>query len=391
MRAPLARRVVVTGLGVVSPAGTGLEAFWQGLLTPPADRRERAVEDFDPSRWLPGRQARHLDRFAQLGVAAAQTALDDSGGADVDPARVGVQLGTGLGGLGTFEAQAGVHADRGPRRVSPYTLPMLMPNAAAAAVSQRHGFTGPSETMTTACAAGADSVAAGARAVASGRCDVVLAGGAESALTPTTVAALTVMTALSRTGRSRPFDVDRDGFCLAEGAAVLVLEEREAALGRGAHVYGEVLGAASTCDAHHVTAPAPGGAGAAACMRRALEDAGLAPSDVRAVNAHGTSTPLNDAAEAAAITAVFGARGLPVSSIKGVTGHAWGAAGALEAASVLLSFASRLLPPTMGTSTVDPALDVDVVTTPRPWEPGPTVSNSFGFGGHNATLVLTPG
>jgi 3-oxoacyl-[acyl-carrier-protein] synthase II len=266
----------------------------------------------------------------------------------------------------------------------------VMPNAGAAALSLRHGFQGPSETLTTACAAGTHSIGAGARLVADGRCDVVLAGGAESSITPTTRASFSIMRALSRTGRSRPFDVARDGFCLAEGAAVLVLEEREAARARGARVYGEVLGAASTCDAHHITAPSPGGRGAVACMRLALHDAELSPSDVRAVNAHGTSTPLNDAAEAAAVETVFGPRGVPVSSIKGVTGHGLGAAGALEAVSVLLSFAYQQLPATLGTTDVDPAFQIDLVTEPRDWEPGPTLSNSFGFGGHNGSLVLAP-
>jgi 3-oxoacyl-[acyl-carrier-protein] synthase II len=391
MRAvPPPRRVVVTGIGVVSPAGIGLDAFWKGLQTPPPDRRERTVEDFDPSPWLSGKQARHLDRFTHFAVAAAQMALDDCGQVPSDSARVGVQLGTGIGGVGTLETQVGVLAARGPGRVSPFTIPMVMPNAGAAAVSLRYGFQGPSETLTTACAAGTHSVSAGARMVADGRCDVVLAGGAESSMTPTTVAAFTIMTALSKTGLSRPFDAGRDGFCIAEGAAVLVLEEHDAARARGARIYGEVLGAASTCDAHHITAPSPGGAGAAACMRLALQDAELQPSDVRAVNAHGTSTPLNDAAEAAAVAAVFGAGAVPVSSIKGVTGHGLGAAGALEAASVLLSFVHRELPPTMGTTEVDPQLEVDVVLEPRAWEPGPTMSNSFGFGGHNGSLVLGP-
>ena len=389
-RAPEPRRVVVTGIGVVSPAGTGLDAFWRGLQTTPADRRERTVDDFDPSPWLSGKQARHLDRFTQFAVAAGQMALDDAGGVSPDPARTGVQLGTGIGGVGTLETQVGVLADRGPGRVSPFTIPMVMPNAGAAAVSLRHGFQGPSETLTTACAAGTHSVAAGARMVADGRCDVVLAGGAEASMTPTTVAAFTVMTALSRTGLSRPFDAGRDGFCIAEGAAVLVLEDRDSALARGARLYGEVLGAGSTCDAHHITAPSPGGAGAAACMRLALDDAELDAADVRAVNAHGTSTPLNDAAEAAALRTVFGAAGVPVSSIKGVTGHGLGAAGALEAASVLLSFLHRELPPTLGTTEVDPELELDLVLEPRAWEPGPTVSNSFGFGGHNGSLVLGP-
>jgi 3-oxoacyl-[acyl-carrier-protein] synthase II len=383
--------VVVTGVGVVSPAGTGPEAFWRGLRTPPADQQQRRVDDFDPTAWLPPQQARRADRFTQLALAAGQLAMDDRGDAALpEPGRCGVHLGTGMGGVSTLEVQVGVLAERGPGRVSPFTIPMVMPNAGAAALSLRFGLQGPCETITTACAAGTHSLGAGARLVADGRCDLVLAGGAESLMTPTSVASFTIMRALSPSGRSRPFDTGRDGFCLSEGAAVLVLEEREAALARGAHVLGEVLGTASTSDAHHVTAPAPGGAGAVDCMRRALEDAELAPSDVRAVNAHGTSTPLNDAAEGTAVTTVFGPGAVPVSGIKGVTGHSLGAAGALEAVSVLLSFAHRELPPTMGTAEVDPALELDVVLAPRPWEPGPTISNSFGFGGHNGCLVLGP-
>ena len=392
MRAvPAVRRVVVTGLGVVSPAGIGADAFWRGLQIPPTDAVERRVTGFVAAEWMPERSARRLDRFTQLAVAAGRMALEDRGEvADLDPSRAGVHLGTGIGGAGTLETQVGVLAERGPGRVSPFTIPMVMPNAGAAALSLGHGFEGPSETLTTACAAGTHSIGAGARLVADGRCDVVLAGGAESSMTPTTLASFTVMRALSRSGRSRPFDVARDGFCLAEGAAVVVLEEREAARARGAHVYGEVLGAASTCDAHHITAPSPCGRGAVGCMRLALHDAELVPDDIRAVNAHGTSTPLNDAAEAAAVEAVFGARGVPVSSIKGVTGHGLGAAGALEAVSVLLSFAHRQLPPTLGTTEVDPEFSIDLVTEPRDWEPGPTLSNSFGFGGHNGSLVLAP-
>jgi 3-oxoacyl-[acyl-carrier-protein] synthase II len=378
-------------MGVVSPAGTGLEAFWQGLQTTPEDAAQRRVRDFDPSPWLSPPQARHLDRFTQFAVAAAQMALDDRGDVPLgDPARAGVNLGTGIGGVGTLEAQVGVLADRGPGRVSPFTIPMVMPNAGAAALSLRHGLQGPSETVTTACAAGTHALGTGARWIADGRCDLVLAGGSEASITPTTLAAFGIMRALSASGRSRPFDVARDGFCIAEGAAVLVLEERGAALARGARLLGEVLGAASTCDAHHVTAPSPGGTGAVGCMRLALADAELEASDVRAVNAHGTSTPLNDAAEGAAVTTVFGPHGVPISSIKGVTGHGLGAAGALEAVSVLLSFAHRALPPTLGTTDLDPALELDLVLEPRPWEPGPTLSNSFGFGGHNGSLVLAP-
>ena len=388
---PDPRRVVVTGIGVVSPAGVGVEAFWTGLQTEPARRRERTIDDFDAGRWLSPKEQRHHDRFTHFALAAADLAVQHAGGLPtVQASRAGVSLGTGIGGINTFQVQSMVLAARGPGRVSPFTIPMVMPNAGAAAVSLTLGWRGPCETVTTACAAGTHSIAAGARMIFDGRCDVVLAGGAEASINELTVAAFTKMTALSELGHSRPFDVDRDGFCIAEGAGVLLLEERDAALARGATVYGEILGTASTCDAHHITAPSPGGIGAADCMRRALDDAGLRPDQVRHVNAHGTSTPLNDQAEAQAITAVFGAGAVPVTSIKGVTGHALGASGALEAAAVLLSFQHKELPPTMGTARVDPALEVDVVLEPRAWEPGPTITNSFGFGGHNGSLVLGP-
>ncbi|HEX5267004.1 MAG TPA: beta-ketoacyl-[acyl-carrier-protein] synthase family protein, partial [Acidimicrobiales bacterium] len=231
----------------------------------------------------------------------------------------------------------------------------------------------------------------GARLVASGRCDVVLAGGSEAAITGTSLAGFGNMTALSGLGISRPFDAERDGFVIAEGAAVLVLEELERARARGAHIYALVAGSASTADAYHITAPSPGGTGAATCMELALEDAGVTPDAVRHINAHGTSTPLNDAAEAEAITKVFGSPGPPVTSTKGVTGHALGAAGAIEAVAVALSIDRRLIPPTSGYEHPDPSIQLDVVAgEPRAWEPGPALSNSFGFGGHNGCLVLVP-
>lgn len=388
---PHPRRVVVTGIGVVSPAGVGLEAFWEGLRTEPVRRRERNVEDFDAGRWLSTKEQRHQDRFTHFAIAAADMALEHAGGLPpVDSARAGVSLGTGMGGISTFATQCGVLAERGPGRVSPFTIPMVMPNAGAASISLALGWRGPCETLTTACAAGTHSLAAGARMIFDGRCDVVLAGGAESATNALTLAAFTKMTALSESGHSRPFDAERDGFCLAEGAAVLLMEDLESARARGATAYGEVVGTASTCDAYHITAPRPGGAGAAECMRRALDDAGLHPSQVQHVNAHGTSTPLNDRAEAEAITSVFGPGAVSVTSIKGVTGHGLGAAGALEAAAVLLSFHHRELPPTMGTTRIDPSFDLDIVLEPRAWVPGPTISNSFGFGGHNGSIVLAP-
>lgn len=385
-----ARAVAVTGYAVVAPCGTGRDAFWDGLLATPKDEAVRRVVGFDPSPWFTPKGARRLDPYSQFAVACSHLALEHAGPPDADPERSGVVLGTGIGGVTTLEEQILLVNERGPGRVSPFTITMAMPNAAAAAVSLTHGWRGPCETVTTACAAGTHAIAAGARLVADGRCDAVLAGGSETAMTATTLAAFAKMTALTETGISRPFDRRRDGFAASEGAAVLLLEPLERARARGATVHGIVAGAASTTDAHHLTVPAPGGSGAAACMRLALADAGLGPGDVTHVNAHGTSTPLNDVAEAEALRTVFGASPPPVTSVKGVTGHALGAAGALEAAAVLLSFAHGTIPPTAGYAEPDPAVDLDVVDRPRPFTPGPVLSNSFGFGGHNGTLVLLP-
>ena len=386
----IGRRVAVTGLGVVAPCGTGKEAFWAGLLAVPADG-ERRIPEFDPSTWFGPKEARRTDRFAQLAVAAAAMALDDAGPLDVDLDRAGVLIATGVGGLHTLEEQIVLRHEKGARRVSPFLVPMMMPNAGAASVSMRFGWRGPCETTVTACAASTHAIANAARLIATGTCDAVMTGGSEAAITPSGVAGFTNMTALSSTGRSRPYDADRDGFVIAEGAAVLVLEEWDVATARGAHIYGEVLGGASTADAHHITAPSPDGSGAVRAIEQALADAGLTPGDIRHINGHGTSTPLNDAAEAAAITKVFGTPGPPVTSTKGVTGHALGAAGALEAAAMLLSMEHRLIPPTAGLEHLDPAITIDVVAgAPRPWEPGPALSNSFGFGGHNGCLVLGP-
>ncbi|HYF46915.1 MAG TPA: beta-ketoacyl synthase N-terminal-like domain-containing protein, partial [Acidimicrobiales bacterium] len=284
------------------------------------------------------------------------------------------------------------HDARGPERVSPFLIPMLMPNAAAARVSMRHGFRGPCQTVTTACAAGTHSIGDAARLVAGGQCDVMVAGGTESAITGTAVAGFQNMTALTTSGVSRPFDKDRDGFVMSEGAAVLVLEELEHAQARGATPLAELLGSASTADAHHITAPSPGGSGAVSCMELALADAGVNAEDVVHVNAHGTSTPLNDAVEAEAIVKVLGADGPPVTSIKGVTGHTLGAAGAIEAAAVVLSIQHGRIPPTANHVEAEEDLaPIDVVTGDgREWTPGPTLSNSFGFGGHNGCLVLGP-
>jgi 3-oxoacyl-[acyl-carrier-protein] synthase II len=384
------RRVVVTGTGVVSCCGIGSEAFWAGLLAP-APQRERRVLDFDPALWFDAKVARRLDRFAQFSVAAAALAIEEAGSLEVDPARAGVIYATGVGGLETLEAQVAVRLEKGDRRVSPFLVPMMMPNRGAAEISMRFGMRGPCETISTACASGTHAVGAAMRLVADGRCDVVVTGGAEAAMTPVGIAAFRNMTALSTSGNSRPFDRRRDGFLIAEGAGALVLEELEHARARGATIRAEVIGAASTADAYHVTAPSPGGSGAQACIELALEDAGLEPGEIAHVNAHGTSTPLNDLAEAEALAKVFGIPGPPITSIKGVTGHALAAAGALEAVASVLTMERGLIPPTAGYEEPDPEITLDVVAgAPRSFVAGPVLSNSFGFGGHNGCIVLAP-
>lgn len=387
------RRVAVTGIGVLAHCGIGKEAFWQGLLSPVEDV-ERRIEDFDPSPYFENaKESRRTDRYAQFALAAAHEALEQAGDIDADPTRRGVFLGTGIGGLTTLEDQIINRYEKGERRVSPFLVPMMMANAAAAGLSMRYGWQGPAENTVTACAAGTHSIANGARWISSGRCDAVMAGGSEASFTITALAGFRNMTALSADNRSMPFDLNRNGFVMAEGAAVLVLEEWDRAEARGANILAEVLGGASTADAHHITAPSPGGIGAITCMELALEDAELQPSDIVHINAHGTSTPLNDAAEAAAIDKIFGSGPAPaVTSTKGVTGHALGAAGAIEAAAVVLAMQHGKIPPTAGYADPDPEMvPFDLVTgEARDWTPGPSMSNSFGFGGHNGSLVLGP-
>ena len=384
------RRVAITGIGVLSSVGSGPDAFWDGLQGP-APEGERRVHDFDPERWFTTKDARNLDRFAQFSVAVADMALDDAGALEADPGRSGVIMGTGVGGLQTLETQILVYGEKGARRVSPRLVPMMMSNAGAAAVSMRIGWHGPSETVITACAAGAHSIAHAARLVASGRCDVAIGGAAEAGMTNVGIAAFANMTALSTSGESRPFDIRRDGFVMTEGAGALVLEDWGRAVERGARIYGELAGAASTADAHHITAPAPGGSGAAACMQLAMDDAGIDAARVAHINAHGTSTPLNDQAESDAIGKVFGSDSPPVTSIKGATGHGLGASGAIEAVAAVLTIARATIPPTVGYEEPDPEIHLDIVAgSARTWEPGPVLSNSFGFGGHNGCLVISP-
>ena len=390
------RRVAVTGLGVVAPAGIGVTDFWAGLLGPGiTDGRAREIDDWDPSPYFDNpKQARRADRVQQFALAAAGEAFDSAGGFDaigVPADRFGTIFASGVGGLHTLEEQVQVRLEKGDRRVSPFLVPMMMVNAPGASISMRYGLQGPNETICTACAASTHSISYAARLIRWGIVDAAATGGAESASTVTAMAGFGNMTALTNTGISRPFDAERDGFVMGEGAAVLILEEWSHAEARGANIIGEILGSASNADAHHITAPSPGGVGAITCMNLAIDDSGLTAADIKQVNAHGTSTPLNDAAEAAAITEVFGANAVPVVSTKGVTGHALGAAGALEATAALLSINYRLIPPTANTTTLGDDMDIDLVTgSPREWTPGPVISNNFGFGGHNGSVIIAP-
>ena len=385
------RRIAVTGIGVVSPCGTGKDAFWDGLLGP----APRASTGSSTSSRSGGSTIRRK-RAARTGSRSSLSPRPRwrSKTPAIPPptrTRAGVIVATGVGGLATIEDQVRVYDGKGPRRVSPFLVPMMMANAGAAGVSMRFGWQGPCETVVTACAASTHGIANAARLIAYGRCDAMLAGGSEAAMTAVGIQGFINMTALSSLGISRPFDAERDGFVISEGAAMLVLEEWERAVARGAHIYGEILGGASTADAHHITAPSPGGAGAVACMELALADAGVGPSDIRQINAHGTSTPLNDAAEAEAIEKVFGTPGPPVTSTKGITGHALGAAGALEAAAVLLSMDRKLIPPTAGFAKPDPEVHLDIVHgEPRPWEPGPALRTRSGSAVTTAAWCSAP-
>ena len=381
------RRVAVTGYGALSCAGTDAGELWTALqsATAPASKR---VAPFDASHIGGPKEIRRLDPFALYALVAADEAWRRSGltGPLVDG---GSLITTGIGGLQTVLEQHRVLNEKGPDRVSPFMVPMMMPNAATAAVSMRFGLGGPAETVTTACAAGTHAIGNAARLVASGRCDVMLAGGAEAVMVEIAEAGFRNMTALSSDGLSRPFDVSRNGFVMGEGAGVLVLEDWDHATARGATIYAEVLGAASTADAHHITAPDPEGEGALRCMRLALEDAECLPADIDHINAHGTSTPLNDLAESIAVRRLFGESTPPVTSVKGHLGHSLAAAGALEAVVSVLSLHHQVIPPTAGTTQVDPEIRLDVVMNePRATTMRRVISNSFGFGGHNGSVVF---
>ncbi|HEY7564070.1 MAG TPA: beta-ketoacyl-[acyl-carrier-protein] synthase family protein [Acidimicrobiia bacterium] len=383
------RRVAVTGVGVVAAPGVGVEAFWKGLKVD-AGPGNRELSDWDPEPWIPKKEHRRLDRFTQFALVAAAEALEQSGQLSTATDRVAVSIGTGIGGIAAFEDL--VHAADDPElRASPFVVPMMMCNAASAAISIKYGYGGPATTSVLACAAGAQAISDAFRQIQWGYADAAIAGGSESAVRPTAVAGFAAAKALSPTLTARPFSVDRDGMILGEGAAVLVLEEWNAAVARGVAILAELTGAGSTADAFHVTAPHPDGDGAERAMRLALDDASLRPDDIAYVNAHGTGTDLNDRTEGTVIARVFEGKQPPVSSIKAATGHALGASGAIEAATCVLAMMFKELPPNLGMTNQDPAIPVtNLVTAPTPWIPGPTLSNSFGFGGHNTVLAFVP-
>ncbi len=406
------RRVVVTGVGLVSPLGIGTSETWQGLVAgrsgaghitrfDASDFSSRIaceVKGFDPLDYADRRDARKMDTFIQYALAASLFAAEDAGLKTplANPDRVGVVISSGIGGFETIEREHRKLLEKGPRRISPFFVPAMVVNLAAGWVSIRLGARGPNSAMATACSAGAHAVGEAFRLIRHGHADAVVAGGAEATITPMCIGGFASMKALSTRNdeperASRPFDRDRDGFVVGEGAGILVLEEREEALARGATLYAEVLGYGMSGDAFHITAPAEDGNGAVRVMQAALTEAGASPEDVDAVNAHGTSTPLNDRIETAAIRRVFGGHAdrLAVSSTKSMTGHLLGGAGGLEAGISCLTLRHQTLPPTINYETPDPDCDLDnVPNTARPATVRSVLSNSFGFGGTNVSLLF---
>ncbi len=399
------RRVVVTGVGAVSPLGIGAGALGSRWIAGECGIDDGAgrCDEFEATDHMSRKEARRADRFTQLALVAADEAIADAGWADGAPGdlgRVGCIVGTGIGGLGSLEEQEGVLRDRGPKQVSPLSVPLMMGNAGAAAVAMRHGLHGQTYGVVSACAAGAHALGAATRMIQVGDADAAITGGAEAAITAIGTAAFAAMGATSPTGISRPFDARRDGFVIGEGAGILVLEEAEAAERRGARVCAEVIGYAATSDAHHLTAPEPSGREAARAIGLALADAGLEPGDVDYVNAHGTSTPLNDRSETEALKAALGsdAARIPTSSTKSAIGHLLGAAGAVEAVATIATLREGIAGPTISYEEPEEGLDLDYVPNEaralerRPNGTGPkplvALSNSFGFGGHNAVICL---
>ena len=405
------KRVVVTGVGPVTPIGVGADAFLEGQQR--GANGIRAITSFDAgdlsvriagevdvdiSAYIERKRAKRLDRFVHLALIGSELALRDAGlaGEDVAGERTGTSIGSGIGGLGTWERESRVRFEREPMRVSPFFIPMLIANMASGHVAMRYGLTGPSTSVVTACSTGSGSIGDAYRIVQRGEADLMLAGGSEAPITPMGIAGFAVMKALSTRNddpatASRPFSRDRDGFVAGEGAGVLVLEELEHAKARGARIYAEITGYATSADAYHITAPAPGGTGAARCLRWVLDDAGVDAGDVGYLNAHGTSTPANDLNETLAITSVFGGpeQAPPVSSTKSMTGHTLGAAGGIEAIATVQAIASGVLPPTRNLHDPDPELRLDYVPNEaREAHLDVAISQNFAFGGQNAALVF---
>jgi 3-oxoacyl-[acyl-carrier-protein] synthase II len=410
----MSRRVAITGLGMVTPLGTDVPSTWDALVAGrsgagPITRFDPVlspvkfaceVKGFDPAQFLDKKEIRRYDLFAQFAIGAAEQAVTDaclaSSWDNVNLKRVGVLIGTGTGGLQTFEENCRALFEKGPSRVSPFFVPMYMPNVAAALISMRYGAQGPNYCTVSACASSAHALGNGLQLIRDDEADIVIAGGAEAAITPLAVASFANMKALSERNddpptASRPFDKDRDGFVLGDGAGVLILEAWEHAQRRGAKIYAELVGHGMTADAYHITAPAPDGSGAQDAMRLALKDGGIRPDEVGYINAHGTSTPHGDSAETNAVKAVFGeqARRLVFGSTKSMTGHLLGAAGALEAAVCALVVQRGVIPPTINQFTPDPTCDLDSApNAARKQSVSVALSNSFGFGGHNVTLAV---
>jgi 3-oxoacyl-[acyl-carrier-protein] synthase II len=393
------REVVVTGIGAVTPLGVGartLHERWRAGVSG-IENGEGAASEFEPTDHLTVKEVRRADRFTQFALVAGDEAVAEAGWdgeLPYDPSRIDVVIGTGIGGIGTLERGKEILMEQGERKVPPLSIPLMMSNAAPAALSMRYKLLGNSFGTVSACSAGAHAIGEAARKIAYGDADAVMTGGSEASLTPLARAAFSALDALSPTGISRPFDARRDGFVMGEGAAILILEDAEKAAERGARVLAKVRGFGATSDAYHLTAPDKEGAGAAAAIRKALEDAGATPEEVIYVNAHGTSTPLNDRAETKAIKAVLGEdTAVPVSSTKSAIGHLLGAAGAVEAVATILALRDRIAPPTLGYEEPEEGMDLDYV-------PGQArqlrvngkaavgLSNSFGFGGHNVVLCL---
>ncbi|QDR80427.1 beta-ketoacyl-ACP synthase II [Sporomusa termitida] len=406
------KRVVITGLGAITPVGIGTENFWQALIAGKSgiDRISRfdpseyttqiagEVKNFEPAQYIDKKEAKRMDRCTQFAIAAAKMAFEDSGIVleQEDRSRIGTVVGTGIGGIDTLHDQYKTLFDKGPGRISPFFVPMMIANMPAGQTSITFGLQGPCSCVVTACATGTNAIGDAFKIIQRGDAEVMVAGGTEAAISPAAVAGFCAMKAMSTRNdepqkASRPFDKDRSGFIMGEGAGVIIMESLEHALARGAKIYAEIVGYGFNADAYHITAPAPEGAQAAKCMAMALNDGGIEPAEVDYINAHGTSTPLNDKNETLAIKSLFGehAKKLKISSIKSMTGHLLGAAGGIETIATVLTITNGIIPPTINLESQDPELDLDYVPNKaQEHVVNVALSNSFGFGGHNATILV---